>query len=116
LFMSVGVVVIFVTIGSWLPESWSGPLMAAMGAMLLIYAIRQGYGYATAEKDLIKQYDFMLRLFQNARRRLDDADDPQQQHQILQALGRSALEEHADWILMHRDRAIDQSEIWRMGS
>ena len=32
------------------------------------------------------------------------------------ALGDSALDEHADWILMHRDRVIDQSEVWRMGS
>lgn len=116
LLLSVGVVVIFVLIGSRLSESWSGPLLAAMGTMLLIYAIRQGYGYATAEKDLIKQYDFMLRLFQNANRRLDSANDSQEQRQILQVLGASALDEHAEWILMHRDRAVDQSEIWRMGS
>ncbi len=116
LLLSVGVVVIFVLVGSRLAESWSDPLLAVMGTMLLIYAIRKGYGYATAEKELIKQYDFMLRLFQNARRRLDSADGSQQQRQILQALGGSALDEHAEWILMHRDRAIDQSEIWRMGN
>lgn len=28
----------------------------------------------------------------------------------------SALDEHTEWILMHRDRSIDQSEIWRIGS
>ncbi len=116
LLTSVGVVVVFVTVGSRLPDSWSNPLMVAMGTMLLIYGIRQGYGYATAEKDLIKQYEFMLRLFRNARRRLDATDDPQEQRQILRALGGSALDEHAEWILMHRDRAIDQGEIWRMGS
>ena len=116
LLTSVGVVVVFVTIGSRLPDSWSSPLMVAMGTMLLIYGIRQGYGYATAEKDLIKQYEFMLRLFRNARRRLDAAADPLEQRQILRALGGSALDEHAEWILMHRDRAIDQGEIWRMGS
>ncbi len=116
LLTSVGVVVVFVTIGSRLPDSWSSPLMVAMGTMLLIYGIRQGYGYATAEKDLIKQYEFMLRLFRNARRRLDAADDPQEQRQILRALGGSALDEHAEWILMHRDRAIDQGEIWRMSN
>ncbi len=116
LLTSVSVVVIFVTVGASLPDSWSSPLMAAMGTMLLLYGIRQGYGYATAEKDLIKQYEFMLRLFQNARRRLDNTDDPQEQRQILQALGGAALNEHAEWILMHRDRAVDQGEIWRMGS
>lgn len=116
LYTSVTVVAIFVTVGASLPGDWSSPLMVAMGAMLLVYGIRQGYGYATAEKDLIKQYEFMQRLFKSARRRLDDTNDPQEQRLILKALGDSALDEHADWILMHRDRVIDQSEVWRMGS
>lgn len=116
LLTSVAVVVVFVTIGTLMPESWSDPLMLIMGTTLLIYGIRQGYGYATAEKDLIKQYEFMLRLFQNARRRLDNADDAVEQRLILRALGGSALDEHAEWILMHRERVIDRSEIWRMGS
>jgi hypothetical protein len=116
LFTSVAVVAIFIVMGARLPGGWSSPLMLAMGATLLIYGIRQGYGYATAEKDLIKQYEFMLRLFQSARRRLDDTGDKEEQRQILKALGDSALDEHADWILMHRDRVIDKSEVWRMGS
>ena len=116
LLTSVVVVLIFVTTGSALPEAWSGPLMLTMGTMLLVYGIRQGFGYATAEKDLIKQYEFMFRLFQSARARIDAADDPDEQRKILRALGGLALDEHADWILMHRDRAVDRSEIWRMGS
>ncbi|MBT8101188.1 MAG: hypothetical protein KJO82_15645, partial [Gammaproteobacteria bacterium] len=93
-----------------------GPLMVLMGALLLLFAIRQGYAYATAEKDLIKQYEFMFRLFENARRRLDGANNAEEQRLILRALGGSALDEHAEWILMHRDRTIDKGEIWRMGS
>ncbi|MDH3622215.1 MAG: hypothetical protein OER91_15050, partial [Gammaproteobacteria bacterium] len=116
LLTSVAVVVVFLTVGSRLPETWSGPLMVAMGTMLLLFGIRQGYAYATAEKDLIKQYEFMFRLFENARRRLDDADDPDEQRLILRALGGSALDEHAEWILMHRDRTIDKGEIWRMSN
>ncbi len=116
LLTSVAVVVVFVIFGSRLPESWSGPLMVVMGTMLLVYAIRQGYAYATAEKELIKEYEFMFRLFENARRRLDDTEDTMEQRLILRALGGSALDEHAQWILMHRDRTIDKSEIWRMGS
>ncbi len=96
LLTSVVVVVIFVTVGSSLPDGWPNPLLAAMGTMLLICAIRQGFGYATAEKDLIKQYEFMRLLFQNARRRLDNTDDPQERRQILQALGGAALDEHAE--------------------
>jgi hypothetical protein len=116
LFTSVAVVVVFVMAGSAIPPAMTPSLMLAMGAMLLLYAIRQGYAYATAEKDLIKQYEFMLRLFENARRRLDGTNDPQEQRQILHALGGSALDEHAQWILMHRDRTIDKGEIWRMSS
>jgi len=116
LLTSIGVVLIFVLAGGDLPDGWFNPLMVLMGAMLLLYGIRQGYAYATAEKDLIKQYEFMLRIFHNARRRLDVAEDPAEQRQILMALGGSALDEHAEWILMHRDRSIDESEIWRMSN
>ncbi|MGI9224160.1 MAG: hypothetical protein ACR2QX_06755 [Woeseiaceae bacterium] len=116
LLTSVAVVLVFLTVGSRLPETWSGPLMVVMGTMLLLFGIRQGYAYATAEKDLIKQYEFMFRLFENARRRLDDAEDAEEQRLILRALGGSALDEHAEWILMHRDRTIDKGELWRMGS
>jgi hypothetical protein len=90
--------------------------MVAMGAVLLLFGIRQAYAHSTAEKELIKQYEFMLRIFDNARRRLDHAEGPTEQRQILRALGGSALDEHAQWILMHRERSLDQGEIWRMGS
>ncbi len=116
LLTSVAVVIVFLTVGSRLPDTWSQPLMVVMGMMLLVFAIRQGYAYAIAEKELIKQYEFMYRLFENARRRLDETDDAEEQRLILQALGGSALDEHAEWILMHRDRTIDKGELWRMGS
>jgi hypothetical protein len=113
---SVVVVLVFVFASAALPENWSDPLMIFMGVLLLLYGIRQGYAYATAEKDLIKQYDFMLRIFRNAGRRLENAADRDEQRQILLALGGSALDEHAQWILMHRERSIDESEIWRMSN
>ena len=116
LLTSVAVVIVFLAAGQNLPETWTAPLMLIMGTMLLLFAIRQGYAYAVAEKDLIKQYEFMLRIFDNARRRLDSAESPEERRLILRALGGSALDEHAEWILMHRDRTVDKSEIWRMGS
>jgi hypothetical protein len=36
----------------------------------------------------------------------DDAD----RRRILKVLGDSALEEHAQWILIHRERSIDEKE------
>lgn len=116
LIFSVGVIATIVAVGGGLDGDLRDTMVAGMGAMLLLVAIRQGYAYSTAEKELIKQYEFMLRIFLNARRRLDSADDDTERRQIFRALGGSALDEHAEWILMHRDRALDQGEIWRMGS
>jgi hypothetical protein len=91
-------------------------LIIIMGATLLLFAVRHGYAYATAEKELINQYEFMMRIFSNARRRLSAGRDDDERRQVLQALGASALDEHASWILMHRERSIEQTEIWRIGS
>ena len=76
--------------------SWFDPLMILMGILLLLYGMRQSYAYATAEKDLIRQYDLMLRIFRNARRRLENAANLDERRQILLALGGSALDEHAE--------------------
>lgn len=116
LLVSVAVIALLVLFGYKMADQVRDTLMAAMGATLLLVAIRHGYAYSTAERELIKQYEFMMRIFLNARRRLDQAQDDGERRQILRALGGSALDEHAEWILMHRDRALDQGEIWRMGS
>lgn len=116
LLTSVLLIVAVIFVGDRLPDDWIGPLLAAMGALLLIYGIRQGYAYALAEKELIKQYRFMLQLFTNARLRIDATDDAQMQRQILCALGRAALDEHSEWLVMHRSRFVEQSDIWRMSN
>lgn len=113
---SIVVISILVVAGSTMSESVRDPLMIGMGAVLLLFGVRQGFAHATAQKELIKQYEFMLRIFDLAGRRLENADDDAERRQILRALGGSALDEHAQWILMHRDRSLDQGEIWRMGS
>jgi cob(I)alamin adenosyltransferase len=43
-------------------------------AVLLMVGIRQSYAKTTAEAELIKQYEFMHRIFRNARHRIDEAD------------------------------------------
>lgn len=116
LLTSVVVVLLFVVAYSSIPGPLRDPLNVFMGLTLLLFGVRQGYAFSTAEKELIKQYEFMLRIFYNARRRLDNAVDVLEQRQVLLALGGSCLDEHAQWILMHRDRSPDQGEIWRMGN
>jgi hypothetical protein len=114
LLTSVAVILLIIFGGTTFNETYIDPLFVLMGSMLLAYGVRQGYAQSTAEKELIKQYEFMLRVFHNARRRLENAHDDTERRQVLRALGGSCLDEHAEWILMHRDRSIDQSDIWRL--
>ena len=116
LIASVLIVFLFVLLGPMLPESIADILTVIMGSTLLLFGVREGYAYATAEKELMKQYEYMLGIYSSAQRRLDEASDDEEKRQILLALGRSALSEHSDWILMHRERTLDEGEIWRLGS
>jgi hypothetical protein len=72
------------------------------------------YAKSTAEAELIKKYYIMHRIFHNARRRIDAAADDEEKRRALRILGDAALEEHSQWILMHRERSIDQKEILRL--
>jgi hypothetical protein len=85
-----------------------------MGVMLLLIGVRQSYGDSVADAELIKQFEFMHRIFSNARRRIDATDDDDEKRRILRILGEAALGEHAQWILMHRERSLEQGEIFRM--
>jgi hypothetical protein len=81
---------------------------------LFLYALRESYTHKTAEKDLIKQYAFMYSILANARRRIDAAAGEDERRVVLRVLGEAALDEHAEWILRHRDRPLSQGGIWRM--
>ncbi len=109
-------VILLIIFGGTFGENYIDPLFVLMGSMLLAYAIRESYAQSTAEKELIKQYEFMLRVFHNTKRRLDGAEDDHERHQILRALGGSCLDEHAQWILKHRERSIEQSDIWSLSN
>lgn len=86
-------------------------LLVMMGIFPLIAGIRDAYSYKRAEKELIKQYRFMHAVFKNAKQLLDDSDDPKFQRRVLRALGSAALEEDAEWILMHRERPMEHSGL-----
>jgi hypothetical protein len=92
-------------------DTVSGTLIVLMGILPLIAAVREAYAQKRAEKELIKQYVFMSRIFRNARRKLDEADSDDQRRQILRALGDASLDEHAEWILIHRDRPLEHGSL-----
>ena len=85
------------------------PLTYLSGCVLLLVGVRLSYAKSTAEAELIKQYEFMHRIFHNARRRIDAAETEDEQRRVLKILGDAALEEHAEWIL-HAPRAVDRPE------
>ena len=78
-----------------------------MGALSLVAAVREAYAYRKADKELVKQYRFMHRIYRNAHAAQRKAATPMERREILRALGEAALAEHAEWALMHRDRPIE---------
>lgn len=90
------------------------PIVYGVGCLLLAIGIRQSYAKATAESEIIKQYEFMTRTFGNARRRIDEAEGVVERRRVLKILGDAALEEHAEWILMHRQRSIDPRDVVKL--
>ena len=52
---------------------------------------------------------------QRAASRIDEAENDADRRRILKVLGDSALEEHAQWILIHRERSIDEKEGLKLG-
>jgi hypothetical protein len=86
-------------------------MVAAMGALSLTAAVHEAYAYKKADKELIKQYRFMARIFSAAQRRLSQCRTQEEQRQILRTLGEAALAEHAEWTLMHRERPLEHSKL-----
>lgn len=86
-------------------------LVVAMGLMPLLAGIRETYSHKKADKELIKQFRFMSRLFDGCRARLDRARDDAESRHLLRALGSACLEEHAEWILLHRERPLEVAAL-----
>jgi hypothetical protein len=82
-----------------------------MGLLPLLAGIREAYSYKKADKELIKQYRFMHRLFVQARAALDHTADADEQREILRLLGEASLAEHVEWALMHRQRPLEHSRL-----
>ena len=82
-------------------------LVVLMGILPLIAGVREAYAHKRADKEVIKQYQFMHRIFRNAAYQLARAETTDDKLCILRALGHAALDEHAEWILMQRERPLE---------
>ena len=92
------------------PESFQVMLILT-GVLPLIAGVRDAYSHKRAERELIKQYQFMAKVFGNAGRLLQGGSDIHFQRRVLKAVGTAALEEHAEWILMHRERPLEHGGL-----
>ncbi|HWG10397.1 MAG TPA: hypothetical protein VN693_02745 [Rhodanobacteraceae bacterium] len=86
-------------------------LIVIMAVFSITSAVREAYAYRKADKELIKQYRFMQRIFADARKQLDRADSDEERREILRALGETALAEHAEWAVMHRQRPLEPGRM-----
>jgi hypothetical protein len=79
-------------------------LIILMGVLPLIAGVAEVYTQRKADRELTKQYVFMEHVFANASRRIEQASSDAERREVLQGLGDAALSEHAEWILIHRER------------
>lgn len=86
-------------------------MVAAMGMLPLLAAVREAYAHKVAEKELLKQYTFMLDIYRMACFRLSRCTSMEDKRELLRALGEAALDEHAEWILVHRERPLEPGKL-----
>ena len=89
---------------AYVDQGTQDSLIVVMGILPLIAGIAETYTQRKADRELVKQYRFMEHVFENARHRLEQAKSDTERRDILQGLGDAALTEHAEWILIHRER------------
>jgi hypothetical protein len=111
LWAGISISVFLATFALRLAEGTKTTLVLVMAVLSIIAAVREAYAYRKADKELIRQYRFMQRIFSGARAALDRSNDPAEQRYILRALGEAALTEHAEWTLMHRERQVEHSKM-----
>jgi hypothetical protein len=80
------------------PDAWR---MVVMGLAAVAAALVYGYAETMALSDESKQYGRMERIFGSALKKEIGPD-------LLEALGKEALAENGEWVLMHRERPIER--------
>ncbi|MBB1471676.1 hypothetical protein H5368_01375 [Luteimonas sp. MC1782] len=109
--LGVALCVLLAIFASRLDAQTKQVLVSVMGILSVAAAVHEAYMHKKADKELIRQYRFMQRIFASAHRRLAAVVDVVARQRILAALGEAALTEHAEWTLLHRERPLPQSRI-----
>ena len=111
LWAGMAIVVALALFQAWLGSGTTSLLLALLAVFGIIAAARESYAHRKGDKELIKQYRYMLGIFCDARKKLDSAADDQSRREILRALGEAALAEHSEWALLHRQRPLDNARF-----
>jgi hypothetical protein len=111
LFAGIGISILLAALAHHLAADTKNALVVIMGVLSILAAVREAYAFKKADKELIKQYRFMQRIFDEARKALARTADIAEQRAILHALGEAALAEHAEWALMHRQRPLEHGRM-----
>jgi hypothetical protein len=111
LWFGIGISLVLAAFAGALDGTMQNVLVAAMGILSVTAAVHEAYAYKKADKELIKQYRFMARIFIAAKKRLDKSRSNEEKRRILRTLGEAALAEHAEWTLMHRERPLEHAKI-----
>ena len=111
LLAGIGISIVLAALAHRLTADTKNTLVVIMGVLSIVAAVREAYAFKKADKELIKQYRFMQRIFDEARKALARTSDPAEQREILHALGEAALAEHAEWALMHRQRPLEHGKM-----
>lgn len=84
-------------------------LIIAMGLSPAIAAALDGFAEKSAFAAQAKKYRLMREIFERAEKRLAEflaADNLHGARELIQELGKEALAENGEWVLMHRDRPL----------
>lgn len=107
----IGISIVLAALAHQLTADTKNILVVIMGVLSILAAVREAYAFKKADKELIKQYRFMQRIFDEARKALAATSEATEQREILHALGEAALAEHAEWALMHRQRPLEHGKM-----
>jgi hypothetical protein len=107
----IGISVVLAIFARQLSGDAKNVLVIVMAVLSILAGVRAAYAYKKADKELIKQYRYMQRIFDQARIALRSATDAREQREILRLLGEAALAEQVEWALMHRQRPLEHNRI-----
>lgn len=81
-------------------------LLFLLGYMPFLGAAFKSYAHTMALAEQAKQFERMGAFFRRGEKALGEAPSSEARGEILRTLGREALVENGDWILLHRERPL----------